>query len=299
LSRRRLITLGRAEHIGGVLADSARLEPVRISERRFPDGESYFRVLEDIEGADVVVLAALDHPEERVLSTLFALSTIRELGARSVGLIAPYLPYLRQDRRFQPGEAVSARLFGALLDEHADWVVTLDPHLHRLSDLSAVFRSPAAAASAAVPMAEWVRDEAPGAVLVGPDAESGQWVRPIAEACGAEVIILDKVRTGDRTVSISNAVDSDLRGRRAVLVDDIISSGMTLAGAAELLIEAGAEEVYALASHALFAAGAEETMRRAGITRVATSDSVRHSTNAFSIAPALAGMVSRFLEETS
>jgi ribose-phosphate pyrophosphokinase len=299
LANRRLIALNGTDHLGAGLADRAGLAAVEIVQRHFPDGESYFRVLGSVEGADVVVLAALDHPDQRALATLFALSTLRELGARSVGLVVPYLPYLRQDRRFHDGEAVSARLFCQLLDERADWVVTVDPHLHRVADLSEVIRVPSIAASAAIPMAAWVRENAPNAVLVGPDDESGQWVRPIAAACGTEVIILDKVRTGDRSVSISNASGSDLRGRNAVLVDDIISSGVTLARAAEVLLRAGVSEVSAMASHALFAEGAMSVMRDSGIERIATSDAVVHETNAFSIAPVLADAVSRCLEERS
>lgn len=294
---RRLVALDGSEHLGSCLAERAGLQPVQIVQRQFPDGESYLRVLDSVEGEDVVVLAALNSPDQRSLATLFALSTLRDLGARSVGLVVPYLPYLRQDRRFHDGEAVSARLFCELLERRVDWVVTVDPHLHRVADLSEVLKVPSIAASAGAPMARWVRDNAPGAVLVGPDDESGQWVRPIAAECGADVVVFDKVRTGDRSVAISNASECDLRGRTAVLVDDIISSGMTLARAAEVLLAAGASEVSAIASHGLFAPGAIEAMRSAGISRVATSDSVAHETNAFSVATVLAAAVERCLED--
>lgn len=292
----RLIALRGAEHLAASFAERARLRPVRIETRRFPDGESYFRVLEEIEGDNVVVLAAMSPADRRVLPALFALSTIREFGARSVGVVVPYLPYLRQDRRFRSGEAVSARLFGELFADRADWLVTLDPHLHRLPDLDSVFPIPSAIASAAEPMARWIAANAPGAVLVGPDDESAQWIEPIAASLGVEHFVLDKVRTGDRSVEISGVAGRDLTGREVVLVDDIISSGMTMARAAEALRGAGAQSIDAVASHALFAGGSEAAMRAAGIDRIATSDALAHATNAFSVVGPLATGVARMME---
>lgn len=292
----RLIALPGAEHLAGPLAERAQLRVTKIDTRRFPDGETYFRVLEPVEGDPVVLLAPMDQPDARIVPALFALSTLRELGARSVGVVIPYLPYLRQDRRFRPGEAVSARLFGDLFSGRADWLVTLDPHLHRLPDLDSVLPIPSAIATASAPMAEWVRGNAPGALIVGPDDESAQWIHPIASEIGTECLVLDKVRTGDRAVEISGAAGRDLSGRAVVLVDDIISSGMTMARAAESLLAAGASSVDAIASHALFAEGAEAAMRSAGIDRIATGDSVRHPTNAFSAAEPLAVSTRRLLE---
>jgi ribose-phosphate pyrophosphokinase len=94
-----------------------------VQVHRFPDGEGRVRITGALGGEDVVLVAGLDRPDEKVVPLLFAAATARDLGAASVGLVAPYLPYLRQDRRFRGGEGVSARYFCRLLSSEFDWVV--------------------------------------------------------------------------------------------------------------------------------------------------------------------------------
>ena len=110
--------------------------------RNFPDGETYVRVLSDCAGRDTVVACGLAEPDAKVLPLLFVAQTLADLGARSVGLVAPYLPYMRQDRRFRPGEAVTARYFARILSAHFDWLTTIDPHLHRFSGLEQIYSVP-------------------------------------------------------------------------------------------------------------------------------------------------------------
>ena len=129
----------------------------RLDVRRFPDGESYVRVGGAIAGRQVVIAATLDRPDEKLLPLMLAAATAREIGATSVGLVAPYLPYLRQDRRFRSGEAVSARHFAGFVSQSVDWLVTVDPHLHRLHALGEVYPIPTESITAAPRLAQWVR----------------------------------------------------------------------------------------------------------------------------------------------
>jgi ribose-phosphate pyrophosphokinase len=101
-----------------------------------------------------------------------------------VGLVAPYLGYMRQDKRFHPREAVSAPIFAGFLDECFDWVMTADPHLHRNPSLSALFRIPAYRVATAPLLADWIAANVPEAVLLGPDSESQQWVAEVARLAG-------------------------------------------------------------------------------------------------------------------
>src|SRR5690606_27816096 len=111
--------------------------------RRFPDGESYLRIDSPVTGRDCVVLASLANPDARYLPLVFLAATLKELGAHTVGLVAPYLCYMRQDTRFREGEAVTSRLFARRLSEEVDWLVTVDPHLHRYRRLDEIYSIPA------------------------------------------------------------------------------------------------------------------------------------------------------------
>jgi len=146
----------------------------------FPDGESLVTLPEGLSGADVAFVATLRDPDRLALPLRFAAVTARESGARRVGLVAPYLAYMRQDRRFLAGQTVSAPLFADFLGESFDWLVTVDPHLHRISRLEDVFPVPASRVATAPLLADWIRENVPDAVLFGPDSESQQWVGEVA-----------------------------------------------------------------------------------------------------------------------
>jgi ribose-phosphate pyrophosphokinase len=259
----------------------------RLDWRRFPDGESLVAVEEDLAGADVAMIASLRHPDELALALHFAAATAREFGARRVGLVAPYLAYMRQDKRFHPGEAVSAPLFAKFLEEGFDWLVTADPHLHRNPELSSLYRIPTRRVATAPLLAGWIRDNVPDAILIGPDDESGQWVADIAARARMPFQVLAKVRRGDRDVEISLPDSTAVHGRTPVIVDDIVSSGRTAIETVTQLKRLGLPAVI-VAIHAVFAQDAYEQLLAAGATWVVSTDSIPHPSNAISIAALLA-----------
>ena len=263
--------------------------------RRFPDGESYVRLLADPFGRDVVVVAALDRPDDKILSLLLLVETARELGAASVGLCAPYLPYMRQDKRFNEGEAVSARLFPRFLGRSVDWLVTVDPHLHRIHDLAEVWSIPATAAHAAPAIATWLTRHVDRPLLIGPDEESAQWAEEVARRAEAPCVVLNKIRHGDRDVAVTVADVEKHADRTPVLIDDIISTGRTMAETLGHLRRAGMRAGVCIGVHALFAPGAMDDLKAAGAARIVTCDSVPHTTNGIAIAPALAHAINEHL----
>lgn len=275
------------EAFGSRLAAAAGLEPGAVEVRRFPDGESYVRILSPVAGETAFLLCSLARPDEQFLALLFAARALREQGAASVRLIAPYLAYMRQDSRFQPGETITSQHFAELVSREFDGLVTIDPHLHRHRSLADLYSIPAAALSAAPALAEWIRDNVPAPLLVGPDEESEQWVAAIAALVEAPFTLCRNGRRGDREVKISLAAASRHSGRQPVLVDDIASSGRTLAEAARRLQQTvGAKPVCAIV-HALFEKGALEALRPVTQTIVST-DTVSHETNAVPVAELLA-----------
>ena len=285
-----LLVLPGNEAFADALARCGMTERSNIAWHRFPDGESLVRVDADCAGRDVAILATQHDPDHVALPVRFAAATARELGARRVGLIAPYLGYLRQDKRFHPGECVSSVHFARFLDESFDWLVTVDPHLHRHAALAAIFRMRTRAVSSAPGLADWIAANVRAPVVVGPDAESAQWVEQVAARIAAPSTVLAKTRRGDREVEVTLPDPRAIAGRTPVLVDDIVSSARTLAAATEHLVRLGAAPV-CIAVHALFAGDAASALAQAGAASVVTANTVPHFTNAIDVAPAVAAAV--------
>ncbi len=261
----------------------------------FPDGERRLRLPPHLP-ATVVLVRSLHHPDHKLVELLLASRTARELGAKRLILIAPYLCYMRQDTAFHPGEAVSQRIIGRLLAEQFDALITVDPHLHRVHRLEeAVPVRQGVVLHATEPMGRFLARRVERPLLLGPDAESRQWVQAVAEAAGLEFAVAEKVRHGDRQVTI-RLPERPWRGRAVVLVDDVASSGTTLATAAQLLHEAGAGPVDALVTHALFAEGAEQRLQEAGIRHLWSSDTIPHPSNTIPLDELIAPALRRLLE---
>lgn len=259
-----------------------------ITVRRFPDGESYVRIESNVYDRDVVALAALDRPDDKLVPLMLALRTIRELGARRVVLAAPYLPYMRQDHRFHPGEAVSSRIVASSLDAAIDSLVTIDPHLHRHHSLAEIYASATTAVSAARPIAAWIRTHVPRSVLVGPDAESAQWVEAVAGEAGIPWTALTKRRLDDHRVEISAPDLSQWLDLTPILLDDIASTGRTLVTAATKLRALRARPPVCVVVHPIFAAGAEKALIHAGVSHIASCNTLPHPTNHVDVAAVLA-----------
>jgi ribose-phosphate pyrophosphokinase len=219
---------------------------------------------------------------------LLAARTACTLGATQLTLIAPYLAYMRQDMAFMPGEAVSQRIVGSFLADLFDTVITVDPHLHRIQHLDeAIPVSRTVVLSGAPLLADLIAQRRPQALLVGPDEESAQWVAQAAARHGFDHAVCRKIRHGDRYVDIS-LPDTQVRGRTVVLLDDVASSGHTLAQAARGLLAAGAASVDVAVTHALFAGDAGPLLWQAGIRQVWSTDCIAHPSNAVSMASAIA-----------
>lgn len=279
------------ESIGAALATGCGATQGVLRWRRFPDRESLVTLEGDCAARDVVIVCSLCDPDLLALPLLFAVRTARELGARSVGLVAPYLAYLRQDTNFHPGEAVSSVHYAAFLSWIFDWLVTVDPHLHRHPDLDALFTIPASRISAMPLIGEWIAGHVADPVLIGPDSESAQWAGPVARALDAPLVVLSKERRGDREVEVSLPDTGAVSGRTPVLVDDIVSSGHTLLESLAALRRVGARPAICIAVHGLFAEDADRQLLQAGAARIVSTNSVAHATNAIDISGAILPMV--------
>jgi ribose-phosphate pyrophosphokinase len=264
------------------------------SVRRFPDGESYVRVLSDVAGQHAIIVCGLEYPDEKCLPLLFLARALREQGAASVGLVSPYLAYMRQDKRFHDGEALTSKHFAQLVSSHVDWLITVDPHLHRYHAMSDVYAIPAQALHAAPLLSAWCQTLG-DAFLIGPDAESEQWVSALAAPAGLPYVIASKIRHGDREVEITLPDTAHLAGKTPVLIDDVIASGMTMRVALQLLAQRGFSGMRIACVHALLAEGAEAALMQAGAEELVSVNTIVHASNRIDAGDLIAAAVRRQL----
>ncbi|MEQ9447705.1 MAG: ribose-phosphate diphosphokinase [Rhodospirillaceae bacterium] len=260
-----------------------------VDVHRFPDGESLVRVKERSDKA--ALFRSLHQPNEKLIEVILAAGALRDRNAAEVVLIAPYLPYMRQDIAFHPGEAVSQKIIGNLLAQHFDRFVSVDPHLHRTKTLGEVFEDkPALCLTAAPAITACIaaRRDLENIIVVGPDVESTPLVKAVAGPLNSAWTVATKLRHGDREVEIALPHDAKISGRDAIVVDDIISSGATISILAERLRGGGAASVEVYATHALFGDAAQKAMADAGVRQIISCDSIPHVTNGIALSDVLA-----------
>ena len=262
----------------------------RVDRHVFPDGETRLRLPPQLP-PHTVLLRGLQQPNAKLAELMLAAAGARELGARRLTLVAPYLAYMRQDIAFTPGEVVSQRHLGRALASWFDAVVTVDPHLHRVASLDEVLPGRRGMALEAAPtLGCWVATQVPGALLIGPDEEAAQWVGAAAAASALDHAVCRKQRRGDHEVEVVLPA-VDLRGRAVVLIDDVASTGRTLEAAARGLLTRGALSVDVAVTHALFVGDALARLQAAGVRSIWSTDCVPHPSNAVSVVPLLAEAV--------
>lgn len=261
------------------------LELVQV--RRFPDGESLVKLPAALP-EKAVLCRSLDRPDGKLVELMLAARTARELGVQHLTLVAPYLCYMRQDAAFRPGEAISQRIVGRFLADLFDRVVTVDPHLHRIDGLEAAIPARSAIAlTAASSIGAFLSVHVSDAFVLGPDAESEQWAAAVAVPGRLDYAVGAKTRRGDHEVELRIPAVA-LSARRVVLVDDIASTGRTLAAAARQCIERGASSVDVFVTHAILGGDAVPELRRAGVREIWSTDSVTHASNVLPLAELIA-----------
>jgi len=277
-----------SKKLGFKVAGEVGAELVEVESKVFPDGESYVRFTRDVEGKDLVVVQSCYPPQDKhFVELLLMVKTAKELGARRVAAVVPYLAYSRQDKRFLEGEAVSGRVLLELLGAAGvDFLVTVDIHSESiLEELS----YEAVNVTAMPLLARYLADlglERP--LVLSPDRRREREAGIVARELGTEHSWLEKTRdlkTGEVKTQVK---ELPVEGRDVVIVDDIISTGGTIANAARIVKEQGARRVVAACTHPILSPGAEERMRSAGVEIVVGTDSVESSVSLVTVASAVA-----------
>jgi ribose-phosphate pyrophosphokinase len=272
------------------LADRLDIPLAEVSLHHFPDSESFIR-LPPLLPEHVIVCRSLNQPNDKLIELLLCATTARELGAKRLTLVAPYLCYMRQDFANQPGVAVSQRIIGKMLATLFDDVLTVDPHLHRIALLDqAIPIKNAISLTAADEIGRFLKQKLEYALLLGPDSESEQWVANIANKIGFDYCIAHKERRGDKQIEMT-LPDHNFLNKPIVIIDDMASTGRTLGKAARLLQAAGAGDIYVVVTHALFCEDAETHILQAGIKTIWSTDSIEHPTSCIKLDALLANAI--------
>ena len=259
--------------------------------KRFPDDEMYVRIGGRLEGEDVVVVQST-RTDSDVLELLLLEDAVREAGARRTFVVVPYFGYARQDRRFFPGEPVSARSLCRHIELDADAVVTVDLHS---SQTLTQFTKPAYEASGIPAIARLLRERAVD-VLVSPDKGGVDRVRRMAQLLDKPWFALEKRRIDSEHVELSlpPTLPVSIDGTHAALVDDVISTGGTIVEAAKLLKKNGAAGISAACTHGLFLKDAFERIK-AVVGDVYSTDTLGNPAEKASVAPDIAQILERLV----
>jgi ribose-phosphate pyrophosphokinase len=279
---------------GQALANALNIPCYDISIHHFPDKESLV-ALPEYKTDHVIFYVSLDYPNNKLIELLLASKTVRQQGCKRLSLVAPYLSYMRQDMSFHSGEAISQQIIGQWLSELFDDVITVDPHLHRIDSLDKVIPNTNNKSVTACPdLGNFVKALNKNVHLLGPDEESLQWVKQVADISGVSYSVATKQRHGDTKVKIQ-LPEQDYTNQHIILIDDVISTGHTVAQTAIQLYTAGAKQVDVIATHALFTKDAMDTLLNARIKNIWTSDSISHKTNHISLTHLLAETIKTIL----
>jgi ribose-phosphate pyrophosphokinase len=273
---------------------------------KFSDGEIYFQILENVRGADVFVVQPCSYPVDyHLMELLLMIDAFKRASAWRITAVIPYYCYARQDRKDKPRVPISAKLVADLLETAgASRALTLDLHAPQIQGY---FNVPVDHLYASPVLVEHFRQQKlENLTVVSPDAGGVERARFFAKKLDAPLAIVDKRRV-DVDVSEVMHLIGDVRGRTALIVDDIIDTAGTLVKTAEALRKEGATKVYAACTHAVLSGPAVERIAKSEITEIVATDSVPLTRNGsglkkiriLSIANLLARGIRSIHEETS
>lgn len=245
----------------------------------FPDEEILVKIDTPVKDKTVIIIASLNKPNNKVVPLVFMANTLKDLGASKIILIAPYLAYMRQDKQFHENEGVTSKYFANLLSTYFDQIIAIDPHLHRCRSLDKIFSIPTILLHATHSIADWIINHIEKPLLIGPDKESKQWIEEIAAITKAPYLITEKIRTSDTTVSTTIPQFELYPYHTPVIIDDIISTGMTMIETIRHIQSKEIQSIYCIGIHAIFAKNAYQALLQMGVKNIITCNTVKHATN--------------------
>jgi len=274
-----------AKNVAENLAKRLRQPLLHPVYKRFPDDEFYVRVLDDISGEDVLIVQTA-YPDQKIIELLIIQDAIHDAGARKITVILPYFGYSRQDKKFEEGEAISARAIAQHISFHADYVITVDPHKEHILKF---FTVPAYSCSAVSTIAQHLKEKNIDFVLA-PDEGAKERAKEAAGIINCDYDYLEKTRINGATVKITPK-KLDARGKNVAIIDDIISTGDTMAKSIKELKKQGAKTVLVACTHGLFIGGAQKKILAAECDEIISTDTIDSDFSKVSVAECIAAIL--------
>lgn len=271
----------------------------------FSDGEIYVQIQESVRGRDVFVVQPICHPVNyHLMELLIMLDAFKRASARSITAVVPYYAYARQDRKAHGREAITAKLVANLLTSAgADRVVAMDLHAPQIQGFFDILVDHLFATPVLVDYLK--RKGLEDVVVVSPDVGGVTRARAVAKRLDAPIAIIDKRRPAPNAVEVMNVI-GEVRGKTAIIVDDLIDTAGTLVAGARLLEQEGARAIYACASHGILSGPAIERIRESALTELIVTDSIPlapekrlPNLKQLSIAPILGEAITRIYADAS
>ena len=271
-----------AKNVAENLANRLRQPLLHTIYKRFPDDEFYVRVLDDIAGKDVVIVQTA-YPDPKIVELLLMQDAVHDAGAKKITVVLPYFGYSRQDKKFEEGEAISARAIAEHISLHADCVITVDPHKEHILKF---FTVPAYSCSAVSTIAQHLKEKNIDFVLA-PDKGAKERAKETAKLINCEYDYLEKTRIDGATVKITPK-KLDAHGKNVAIIDDIISTGDTMVNSIKELKKQGAKTVLIACTHGLFIGGAKEKLLTADCDEIISTDTIETDFSKVSVAECIA-----------
>ncbi len=274
-----IVTGSASRGLGEKIASVLNAELLDVEIKRFPDGEIYARINGEV--GEEVALIQTTYPNEKIIELFIIQDALREWGAKKIITVVPYFGYSRQDKIFKPGEAISARAMAKHIQIYSDIFVGID--LHAESILT-YFDIPTHHLHATAPIAEYLRSKNVD-IVISPDKGGYTRAKLVAEKINAEFDYLEKTRLSGTEVLIKPK-NLDVDGKVVGIVDDIISTGGTIARASEQLRDQGANKIFAVCTHGLFIGNARENLKK--VDEFAATDTIESEHSKISVASVVA-----------
>jgi ribose-phosphate pyrophosphokinase len=283
------------------------VEPGHLTSRRFSDGETFVKIEDNVRGRDVFVVQATQQPtNENLMELLLTLDALRRASADRITAVIPYFGYARQDRKDQGRVALSAKLVANLITiAGADRVLAVDLHAGQLQGF---FDIPVDHLVAGPVLVNYIRQNClENACVVSPDVGNVKLGRDYATQLNVALTIIDKRRSSPNVSEVMAIIGSEnVEGRTALIFDDMIDTAGTVCNAARALMEHGAREVFAFATHAVLSGPAIERLQQSPLKKVVATNTISHEPGALSdkieildVAPLIAKAIDRIHRHSS
>ena len=272
----KVLALSSNEPLATKVAESMGIELGKITLSQFADGEIRVNIDESIRGSHVYVIQSTSNPvNDHLMELLITIDALRRASAKTINVVMPYYGYARQDRKAQSREPITSKLVANMLENAgASRVVALDLHA---AQIQGFFDIPVDHLLGAPLLANYFIDRdlvGDEVVVVSPDHGGVTRARKLAEFLKSPIAIVDKRRPKPNVAEVMNII-GDVKGKTAVIIDDMIDTAGTITIAAQALIELGAKEVYACCTHAVLSGPAIERLENSIIKKVIVTDSIR------------------------